>query len=52
MKEEKIARVGIKAIKLALMEFKRISYQKKADPRVIEALEAALLYLESKGWEK
>ncbi len=42
----KSTRIALKAIRLALMEFQRISYQKKADPKVIEALQKALEYFE------
>lgn len=39
--------IAIKALKLALAEFTRISYQKKADPLVIESLNQALKYIEN-----
>lgn len=41
---DKKIRVLVKAVELALKEFSRISYQKKADSGVIECLEKALLY--------
>ena len=43
---EKSLSIAIKALGLALMEFKRISYHKKADASVIEAIESAIAYLE------
>ena len=45
-------RVAIKAISLALMEFKRIAYQKKADPKVIEALTLALNFFKEQETAK
>lgn len=40
----RLERVLVRALKVALLEFARISYQKKADKRVIEILEASLKY--------
>lgn len=38
----------LKAVKLALMEFERMSYQKKADAEVIEVLRATVAIAEGK----
>lgn len=40
--EDSVAVHPLKALELALLEFQRISYQKKADPEVLDCIEQAI----------
>lgn len=46
-REERAIRILLKAAKLSLLEFDRISYQKKADAAVIGPLQMAVKIAES-----